>query len=200
MTTSAQERVAKERDRWEGRADDEAFAEKEREKKEIKKKNSLISHHHNHHHHHQNLTEAAYMMDANGAKSHAAVRARLEEDASDALKALPSVLQGDRDLPPFAAEGATDDLVVNVPDLWSGTDSDVLNMAKKVPFALLHVRHRAGLTHSLAEHAEPSDVASAGLVLHKFLSRQLLGRKEVDFEGKFEEKEKKTNIEDESEL
>ena len=144
------------------------------------------------------------MLDANGAKSHPAVRARLEADASDALKALPSVLQGDRDLLPFAAEGATEDLVVNVPDLWSGTDSDVLNLAKKVPFALLHVRHRAGLTHSLAEHAEPSDVASAALVLHKFLSRQLLGRKEVDFEGKLEDekKEKKTkNVEeDESEL
>lgn len=144
------------------------------------------------------------MLDANGAKSHPAVRARLEADASDALKALPSVLQGDRDLPPFAAEGATEDLVVNVPDLWSGTDSDVLNLAKKVPFALLHVRHRAGLTHSLAEHAEPSDVASAALVLHKFLSRQLLGRKEVDFEGKFEdekkEKKPKNVEEDESEL
>ena len=144
------------------------------------------------------------MMDANGAKSHPAVRARLEADASDALKALPSVLQGDKDLPPVAAAGATDELVVNVPDLWSGTDSDVLNLAKKVPFALLHVRHRAGLTHSLAEHAEPSDVASAGLVLHKFLSRQLLGRKAVDFEGKFDEVEskKKTNVKDneESEL
>jgi len=144
--------------------------------------------------------QAAYMMDANGAKSHAAIRARLEADASDALKALPSVLQGDKDLPPVAAPGATEDLLVNVPDLWSGTDSDVLNLAKRVPFALLHVRHRAGLTHSLAEHAEPSDVASAGLVLHKFLSRQLLGRKEVDFEGKFEEEKKKSNIEEESEL
>ena len=83
------------------------------------------------------------MMDANGAKSHAAVRARLEADASDALKALPSVLQGDRDLPPFAAAGATDELVVNVPDLWSGTDSDVLNMAKKVAFRLgrAHIYH-----------------------------------------------------------
>ena len=144
--------------------------------------------------------KAAYMMDANGAKSHAAVRARLEADASDALKTLPSVLQGDRDLPPLPAPGATDELIVNVPDLWSGTDSDVLNLAKRVPFALLHVRHRAGLTHSLAEHAEPSDVASAGLVLHKFLSRQLLGRKEVDFEGKFDEvegKKKKSNIEEE---
>lgn len=143
------------------------------------------------------------MMDVNGAKSNAAVRARLEADASDALKALPSVLQGDKDFPPVAAPGATDELIVNVPDLWSGTDSDVLNLGKRVPFALLHVRHRAGLTHSLAEHAEPSDVASAGLVLHKFLSRQLLGRKEVDIEGKFEEegeKKKKNVEEEESEL
>ena len=59
------------------------------------------------------------MMDANGAKSHAAVRARLEADASDALKALPSVLQGDRDLPPFAAAGATDPFSGLSPTQWA---------------------------------------------------------------------------------
>ncbi len=57
------------------------------------------------------------------------------------------------------------------------------------------------MTHSLAEHVEPSDVASAGVVLHKFLSRQLLGRKEVDWDGDVDEgKGKDARVDDEHEL
>lgn len=118
---------------------------------------------------------AGYLMDVNAMASDKALRERLADDASDALKALPSVLDG-KAAPPAAADGVA---AITVPDLWSGTDTDALNLAKRFKSVILHVRHRAGITHSLAEHVEPSDVAAASVVLHRFLSGQLLGKAPV---------------------
>ena len=118
---------------------------------------------------------AGYLMDANGAASDKRLRAQLGSDASDALKELPSILDG-KAAPPAAA---ADVAAITVPDLWSGTDSDALNMAKRFKSVLLHVRHRKGVTHSLAEHVEPSDVAAASVVLHRFLAGQLLGKADL---------------------
>ena len=115
---------------------------------------------------------AGYLMDTNAAASDKQLRERLAEDASDALKQLPAILDG-KAAPPAPAEGVA---AITVPDLWSGTDSDALNMAKRFKTVLLHVRHRKGVTHSLVEHVEPSDVAAASVVLHRFLAGQLLGR------------------------
>lgn len=118
---------------------------------------------------------AGYLMDVNAMASDKALRERLAEDASDALKALPAVLDGKAG-PPAPVDGVA---TITVPDLWSGTDSDALNLAKRFKSVVLHVRHRAGITHSLAEHVEPSDVAAASVVLHRFLSGQLLGKTAV---------------------
>lgn len=116
-----------------------------------------------------------YLMDTNAVASDKTLRERLADDASDALKLLPSVLEG-KAAPPTAPAGVA---AITVPDLTSGTDSDALNLAKRFKSVVLHVRHRAGITHSLAEHVEPSDVAAASVVLHRFLSGQLLGKATV---------------------
>lgn len=113
-----------------------------------------------------------YLLDSNAATSDKRMRERLSADASAALKELPAVLDG-RAAPPAAPASVAD---VTVPDLWSGTDSDALNLAKRFKTVILHVRHAKGVTHSLAEKVEPSDVASASLVLHRFLAGQLLGK------------------------
>jgi allantoate deiminase len=103
---------------------------------------------------------------------------RLMGDASDALKELPSLLDGGADPP-----AGSPSLAINLPTLWTGTDTDVLNLARRFPAGALFVRHRRGITHSLAEHVEPADVAAAGAVLHKFVSRQLLAQDPLELEA-----------------
>jgi allantoate deiminase len=106
---------------------------------------------------------------------------RLMGDASDALKELPSLLDGGADPP-----AGSPTLAIGLPALWTGTDVDLTNAARRFPAGALLVRHRAGVTHSLAEHVEPADVAAAGAVLHKFVARQLLGQDVLELGGEEE--------------
>jgi len=104
--------------------------------------------------------------------------ARLLDDASDALKELPSLLDGGAEPP-----SGSPTLAIALPTMWTGTDTDVLNLARRFPAGALFVRHRLGITHSLAEHVEPADIAAAGAVLHKFVARQLLGQDALELGG-----------------